>query len=221
MADPEERTLGPAAIDHIRKRLDTGKSFANALLVTLPLERGSVITYLPSAVSDDDAERFSSGGKFPVDASKTQHYTDSQGRRIHLARVPDDALPWAEARIRQHLESTGSAVCVIEDLIKEPTDRFWVTNPPIHVVPTFVGDEVYYAAFASDSLEFLDQAMRHAGGAWPGVLAALTSIDANDPIAGDRAIEPHQWRGLAERTVGLIIGAYDAEGYLVWSAPPS
>jgi hypothetical protein len=220
MTSATERTLGTTAIDYIRTRLTHDKSFAKALIGTLPLEGGSVTTWLPEEVSTDDAEKFTFGGKFPVDESKTQYHTDDTGRRISVERVPD-ALPWAKRMVRAHFESTISAVCIIEEPIAEASDAHWQNNPPKNLIPTFVGEEVYYVVFPSDTAEILKRGLRHAGGAWPGVLAALSYIDQDDPISDDRSIDPRQWRGLAERTVSLVVGAYDGEGYLIWSQEAS
>jgi hypothetical protein len=217
MPDASVRTLGEEAINYIRQRLEMGKTFAQTILHTLPLNEGSVVTYLPPDVTDEAAHKFKDGGKFAADPSTVRRYTDKHGVGVRIQRIPQDALPWVLSEVEDVLGESESRVCLVEDWTPRPSDPFWQKNPHKYVVPTFVGDEVYYVVFPHDSRDFLHHGFRHAGGAWPGVLAALTTVAPNDPIPSDRAIHAHQWQGLAERTTRLVVGAYDGEGYLIWN----
>lgn len=209
-----ERALGPEAIDYIRERLSTGKTLARHLLETLNLQQGSVITFLPSSVSEREALQFEEGALPRPDPSTFHYYTDKQGRRSRMEPVPN-TNPWLVSTIRPFLADDENRVCIFEEWALHPPYAHWSTNKSDIV--TFVEDEVYYVLLSGDAETRIHEAVRLGGGAWPGLLAAMTSMPADEPISSDtRSISRAHLRTLAERTKRLVVGVYDGESFLVW-----
>ena len=56
--DFRQLTLGPVAIDHLRKYLTRGHTLARRLLEVIDLDAGTVITFLPKDISLEAAYQF-------------------------------------------------------------------------------------------------------------------------------------------------------------------
>ncbi len=210
-----ERTLAPEAIDYIRERLLTGKTLAGHLLETLNLQRGSVITFLPSSVSERETLQFEEAALPRPDPSKFHYYTDAEGRSFRTEPVPNTD-PWLVSIIQPFLAGDENRVCIFEEWTSHSSDAHWSTNKSDIV--TFVEGEVYYVLLSGDAETRIRKAVRQGGGAWPGLLAAMTSMPAREPISSEtRGIRRTQLKTLAERTECLAVGAYDGESYLVWN----
>lgn len=207
-----ERQLGRSALLHIRKRLQAGKTFANRLLEALDLEEGIVITYLPDNVSDEGAHEFRHGGKLPPADESTWR------RGPGVIFIPkENTDEWLTARIESFLSKSSERVCIFEEGIARASDPFWSKKDGKREFVAFVGDEVYYVVRSAETADQVSDAVNYASSAWPGSLGALTTADPDDPILINREIDPAQWPVLAARTEALIVGAYDAESYLIWS----
>jgi hypothetical protein len=220
MTEYSERSLGPQAIDYIRQRLTHGKSLARHLLEALDLERGSVIACLPPNVGDQEALQFKEGGKLPhPDPSTFRYLTDEQGRTSRLEPVPNTD-PWLVSLVQHFLSQSADRVCIFEEFYAEPSDPLWSKKESKREAASFVDDEVYYVLVSGDSEEQLREAVGWSQQAWPALLAAMTSMTADEPIPSDRRnISPALLKPLAGRTERLAVGAYDGESYLIWSKP--
>jgi hypothetical protein len=219
MTDFAERTLGPEAVRYIRWRLETGKTFAHHLLDALDLDRGSVITYLTIDVSDEDAVKFREGALPLPDPSTFRRFTDAKGRTTTMVPKPNTD-PWLVTLIQSFLKSAPDRVCIVEDFLPLATDPFWSKAASERECATFVGDEVYYVLMSGDAEERLTKVVRRASSAWPGSLAAMTSMKQAQPVPREaRTVDPDQWLGFAEQTERLAVQAYDGESYLVWTKP--
>jgi hypothetical protein len=218
MTEYSERTVGAEAIDYIRERLSNGKTLARHLLETLDLECGSVITCLPPNVSDQEALQFESGAKLPrPDRATSRYYTDEQGRTSRLEPIPNTD-PWLVSLVQDFLSQSASRVCILEEFSFRPSDPLWSKEEARRQAARFVDDEVYYVLLSDDSHRRVEQTVRWSGGAWPGLLAAMTSMTTYEAISSDhRDMSPAQLKTLAERTERLAVGAYDGESYLIWS----
>jgi hypothetical protein len=117
--------------------------------------------------------------------------------------------------ISEHLVATSSRVCVFEDANTRPSD------PVFHRIKTPVftfENEVYHFARggAADSGEI--QQLIRAASSWLviGVLAALPSgvVLENRSEVPDATLD-----ALASGAEKIIVGAYDGEGYVIWSEP--
>lgn len=220
MTEYSERSLGPQAIDYIRQRLTHGKTLARHLLEGLDLERGSVIACLPPNVSDQEALWFESGGKLPRPHPSTFRYvTDEQGRTSRLEPVPNTD-PWLVSLVQDFLSRSIGRVCILEEWSWQPSDPFWSNDQARREAASFVDDEVYYVLVSGESEEQIREAVGWSRCAWPGLLAAMTFLAADEPISSDRRnISPALLKTLATRTERLAVGAYDGESYLIWSRP--
>jgi hypothetical protein len=219
MTEYFERSLGPQAIDYIRQRLTDGKTLAVHLLEALDLERGSVIACLPPNVSDQEALQFDEGRKLPPpDPSTFRYLTDRQGRTSRLEPVPNTD-PWLISLVDDFLSQSADRVCIFEEWSFQPSDPFWSIKGSRREAASFVDDEVYYVLVSDDPEQHIRDAVGWSKG-WPGLLAAMTSVAADQPIPRDRGnINPALLKTLAVRTERLAVGAYDGESYLIWSKP--
>jgi hypothetical protein len=219
MTECSERSLGPQAIDYIRRHLTDGKTLAGHLLETLDLEGGSVIACLPSNVSDRDALQFEEGVLPHPDPGTFRYLTDKRGSTSMLVPVPNTD-PWLVSLVQHFLSPSADRVCIFEEFYAEPSDPLWSKKESKRQAASFVDDEVYYLLVSGDSEVQIREAVGWSRCAWPGLLAAMTSMTTDEPISGDRRnISPALLKTLADRTERLAVGAYDGESYLIWSKP--
>jgi hypothetical protein len=91
-----------------------------------------------------------------------------------------------------------------------------MTSKAIEGVPAWRGEAGVFYALAGPSWdkEAVADLLDDAGAAW-GEFALLTT--ATPEQARDREVSGEELLGFIARAVGIIIGAYDGEGYLHWS----
>src|SRR5690606_34240342 len=137
-----------------------------------------------------------------------------QAARGRMVPIPNTSAILATI-ISEHLVATSSRVCVFEDANTRPSD------PVFHRIKTPVftfENEVYHFARggAADSGEI--QQLIRAASSWLviGVLAALPSgvVLENRSEVPDATLD-----ALASGAEKIIVGAYDGEGYVIWSEP--
>src|SRR4030042_1122977 len=98
IVDCIEYTLGPAALDFIRKeRLATGGTLAKLLLDTLHLDSGRVSVFFPPGFSLDQLQEDFEGGVLPPPPeSEWLHYVQDDGMKMTAVPIPEarsDLIP--------------------------------------------------------------------------------------------------------------------------------
>lgn len=213
----QERTLGVEAIEYIYSCLAKGKTFAS-YLSTLNLKKGRVITFLPIEVSEEVAKQFELGGKLPVPPPKAHiSFTSEDGSKWRMAPKPNINLCLVEI-IQKFLTKGQEHICIFEDALAKPSDPYMVSS----TVPWLAfNDEVYYfLSWRDTDSRKIEQVIKEASNVYPPTIGAMISVpDSREFTFEERKITIDQLKILAERTEKIIIGAYDGEGYLIWSKP--
>lgn len=214
-----ELHLGPEAVSYIRDCLANGKTLARYLLQRPDLESGTVTTFLPSDVGKEAATQFKWGGKLRRDPATFVYRTEPDGSRTRWEPVPNTD-PWLVSIIQAFLRAAEDRVCIFENALARPSDPVLSRSESRVLV---FDNEVYHFLSAADwASTIIAQAIREAGCPYPPLIGAMASAADEAGFSGEgRQISSAQLKVLAERTEKIVIGAYDGEGYLIWSKPAS
>lgn len=209
-----EIQLGGRANAYIREYLARGNTLAMHLLQQQDLGQGEVTTYLPSDISIEEAMRFTTGGKIQV-LTRSAHFLEgSDGSMWKVDPIPNTDSYLADV-IQAFLEETQDRVCIFEDATSKPNDP--VLSPSDERI-LVLQEEVYYVLFGrSASEEVIRQTIRDANSIWHFVCAMISFQSSEMSFCERRQITSHELQVLAKGTEKLVVGAYDGEGYLVWS----
>jgi hypothetical protein len=184
-----EIQLGNNADDYVHQYLDNGGALA-ARLSALPFAKGQMTTWVPVSTDLAHALRF---------------------RAAHT--VPHTAAVQAAADYIATYLAQGPLRCAIfEDLLAKPSDL----QLPGGLLPWFhVTDEVYYYLLANEANvgEVLNAIRMTYTFRF---LCALTAWPPNVSLPADHSETSQFLDFLAGATESIVVGAYDAEGFLVW-----
>jgi hypothetical protein len=211
----QEIVLGQEALDYVRDSLRVGKELAAYLLKALTLESGRVRTFLPVGLPTTEINRFSAGGKLPM-APVEKRTLVVAGKSAEVAAAPLPNLDVVLAStIKKYLNSEADALCLFENALASPGDG-WLSRAKVHSVVT--KSSVYHILRSEDTdSELIQQTVAKSKSIRPPLLGIL----AHYPLASSRfksgTIEPADLQKIAERTEELLVGAYDGEGFLIWS----
>jgi len=186
--------FGLEAIAYVRDQLSRGGNFA-AALQNLPLEEGKVLSYLPAGLDPAIAREFEESASLSsgLDVSG---YTEKTGNFIYT-----------------FLGTRSKRYAVFETYAHEDTP-FLSTK----AVPYFIysGDAYYFLTSQNVTLDDVLDAVAWAK-RYPFV-CALTSLPKDQLDIGLAQDVPSEVLGrFAARAEHVIVGAYDDEGYLIWS----
>jgi hypothetical protein len=207
-----EIRLGVAGIRYVSDQLSQGKTLARFLLQTQELSGGYVFTLLPFSVPDADAVDFRSA-VLPPPAPESQTITIGPDgtifRVVPISHMDDAFVPL----IYSYLQGGDDRLCIVEEELLRATDPVVFRREDRFVVHD---DEVYAVLLRDDSEERIKTTLLGANNPWL-TISALTSLPEALTILGDaRQITEDQLRACAQRAVGILVGAYDAEGWVLW-----
>ena len=215
--DPEmkgpllERRLEPFAVEYIQDRLREGNTLASEVLATVDFSCGHVSTCLPENVTLNSLADLRTGGKLPVPSSDLWRGTDRNGELLLMIPIPNSD-DWLIDQIKSFLTAKRSSVCIFEDSLKRPSDpvlRNISTRYATH------GNEVYHVLLNQDADRATIQSVVRAARSIPTFVGVFAEEEINP--ADISRLSDVKIRRLAERATGVVVGAFDGEGYLVWS----
>jgi hypothetical protein len=181
--------LGANAIEFIRSELSQGRDLA-ASIAELPLETGTTATYLPESLGTVELGDFGSGGVASGDENRK------------LAEL-----------IEEYLGRGAERICAFEHPAARKGDR---RSPGVSFFT--VGVTVFLFATGTTPRGQIEVAAREAH--WYPAIGILSSLSRGDPPVEHGSEQPASLLvKLVERTDHLLIGAYDGEGWLIWSRP--
>lgn len=195
--------LGAAGLVYVRECLEAGKTFSRLLLKTHDLNTGTAVTKLPAGIEEAAAKDFDSGGKLP----------ELYPRTSNLQAVPDsDFLLIPE--VNRFLSESSANICILEDSLANPTDPFLQS---VKTRYSAFQDEVYHLICQPDNnSDTISKTLRQAH-SWL-TIGALTSTPQETGICGQRGdLTLSNLTTMAQGTEVIIVGAYDGEGYVIWS----
>ncbi len=197
-----EIELGTEAMTFVTESLKLGETLSKLVLEVIDVKRGRVVTKLPSNVDEKAANDFKSGGKLPRLSSGI----------TNPEPVPNTDFFIVET-IRSFLDASSKNICIFEDASARATDPF--TKSLVTRFATF-GDEVYHWLCQSDDNDKILKTVQTAR-SWL-FLGFMTNI-SEEPAAcsENKPLKESELRRLALETKKIVVGAYDGEGYLIWS----
>lgn len=195
----KELEIDAQAVSYIRQELNEGDAFAQYLL-DLPLEDGRVISYLPSEV-------------YPMG---NQDFRQS----IFLStgiKIASEAKLKIQGFISAYLGKGGRSYAIFETLGR--TGDAWLTTTDISY---FIHDSKAYSFLTPEDsdLQSILEALRRARH-YPFVCGLTSLSDDDAQIQSFQETATSVLRNLAANAEHIVIGAFDAEGYLIWSRSSS
>lgn len=214
MIEPlQEITLGSEALDYIRESLSDGKALSKCLRSTLDLRSGRVRTYLPAGTTTTAINQFSVGGKL---RSRTEEVSAStrKGEIPNAVPIPNtDSM--LISKVRTHLESGHSAFCLFANALARPDDP-WLSQSKVRTL--VCGIDVYHFLTPDNkNSDFIRLTIKKARSIGPPLLGAFASSSPAASSLESGAVELAELQKVAEQTEKLVVGAYDGEGFLIWS----
>jgi hypothetical protein len=206
-----EFNLGDEGIKYIRKCLINGKTLANYLIRTCNLERGKLITFLPTDTNEEAVKQFTTGGKLKEEGLK-EEIIKPEGSKLTKVPTPNTDL-WLVSIIRSFLTTDVKRLCIFENALAKPSDP-WLSSKKMPVF-TF-HEEVYHFLLGTDAEnEKIGETIRIATSHL--FIGVMTSVPQETGFSlGGGEITSQELIGFAEKTEKIIVGAYDGEGYLIW-----
>jgi hypothetical protein len=182
--------FGTEAVSYIQSSLFDGDTLSRHLL-SLPLKNGQVTAHLPATVSSEMAQRFEVGG----------------------ITTRNNTVPHLVAFITTYLSGRGKPCAVFEAIERHGDLYLSLSKQPFFVH----NSEIYYFLGSQNRDSEKVRTVIQAARSYP-FIGVLTSLSESDPdIRVAQEVTESVLRKLAARTKHLLIGAYDAEGILVWS----
>lgn len=210
VSELREFSLGAEGLRYVASHLSWGHAFSKCVLERVDLSRGEVFTHLPPAVPTAEVVKFDQGGKLPTPPQETWRKTEG-GVAIPIPST----RPHLVQTISGFLSGPGS-VCVLENADASRSEP-WLERCEGRLA--FFGDEVYHVLEATTDEEAIDVSIRRAQSLWTFV-GALTSLGNRLSLPDDRGeLTQEIVDSLAERVEQVFVGAYDLEGYVIWSRP--
>jgi hypothetical protein len=204
--------LDSRGLSYVRECLSAGKELSRHLLTRLELEPGTVSTFLPVQVSKADVYKFETGGK--VTSAETEPAV-SLGGEHRIARILNMNEVLAEI-VQTHLKSAIDSFCLIEDEIAAPGDLS-LRNAQATVLTC--NQSVYYQIKRPQAdLNVIESVLRKASSISPPTVGSLGQCRLQtDSHEKDGQLGVKQLIEFAEHTEKVFVGAYDGEGFLIWS----
>ncbi|MDY7077420.1 MAG: hypothetical protein SXV54_10905 [Chloroflexota bacterium] len=182
------------AIAYIRDQLSDGATFGKRLL-SLSLEEGSVISYIPEELNPEGLSGFE--GSITLSTGLSM-----KGSNSRVVTFVSDFL------------SVHSKRYAIFETFANVGDNFRSTER----LPYFTfNSEVYYFVSQENEAEKILKVLKCARH-YP-LICGLTFLPQSQPfVKPSQALPIEIMEKLVTRTKHILVGAYDMEGYLIWSS---
>jgi hypothetical protein len=186
-----EVLLGKAAAGYIEDRLANGLGLARRVLAAHQIAAGRMRTLVPAESAESVVEKFEQGG---------------------LIRSPA-AYEWYVDWVRKFLCSGADHLCVLENSMAQAGDSGLLDRRKSRLVLS--GNEVYHVICAHEvTTENLKVAISEARSAWIS-LGFMTHAPPSWNLSS-RMFSPADLAYMAKNVEGVVVDAYDGEGWLVW-----
>ena len=196
--------LGSQATQYIRECLAQGKTLSKHILQLQDLEDGKVDTFVPDGVPTENVLNFREG-IHPFEPPTPP----KDGSALWIPKLTMDDLLADE--MYDYVRRSKDRLCVLEDELASPRDEY------LKLVKTrFLshGDEVYHLVCHGDDRSRVEETISQASGwLFVGVLSVMPKTLR--PKAA--ALTDQDLAEVARASRSVLVGAYDGEGYLVWT----
>jgi hypothetical protein len=205
-----KRELGNDSINYIQDCLHHGSTISKKVLKKINFNKGIFFTFLPLNVTEKEALKFDIGGKLVGSNKKIEIDSD-----LFMIEKPNCNLNLAD-EIRDHLQQKTENICVIENYLAKPDDP-WLNRATSNLF--FFEEEVYHLLLSNDADKDIILNTISESSSIPIFIGFMTSIDPNIQkyIGCKQYIKEEILTIMADRAEKIFVGAYDGEGYLIWS----
>jgi hypothetical protein len=209
----QEITLGPEAVDYFGRFVsgcDGRRHLSKFLSENFKFESGTIRTYLPPGVPLETIHQFEFGGKLPQPIERIKV---AGGYAVPIPNL-DVALV---ARIQAHLTAYDSAFCIFQNGVLRPNDPALRRLPPTHTL--ICEDTVCHYLNSSDKdlPDLIGKTIKVARSGGPPYLVGCAGKSAPVSSFQGEAIKSETLEEFAQRVDVIFLGAYDGEGFLIWT----
>jgi hypothetical protein len=206
-------SLGSDALEFLLQVLGNGMSLARLLHERCARQPGSIVTRFPAAVDLASLADFEVGGKLTAPLGSERYGHAADGTVHKMTPIPDTTADLAQF-ITGYLRGGGRRVCIFENYLARAGDS-WLRSASSRIF--FFGTEVYHVLCEGDDNPVtIANAIREAKSI-PIFVGALSSPEQDLCVRGKHVLSPEDLHSVAKRVDHTIVGAYDGEGYLIWS----
>lgn len=216
----KQYVLNNRAIAYIRYALGEGFSLARLLLNRQDLEEGHVVTFLPENLSEEQLYDFRAGGKLLVPPNAVLQTFDSLGRAIKIEPIPS-TLSHLALLIHDYLIKECQAIAVFQDGMAEATDK-WITQNQNYRIMIAEGRVYHFLTTEDAEPSKIERVVSKAETIYPPLIGVMAVVEAELLGRwGENRVEVsrEELSILAAQSDQIVIGAYDGEGYLIWTKP--
>jgi hypothetical protein len=195
--------LGHDAAPYIRECLAAGKALSRLIGSLHDVEAGTATALIPVA-GMPRARQFHAGGIFPWEIQRGQ---GPESRKVPVMSTRMEVA----ATLHRALGGLAGGLCVFEYALATRGDGFLAGKPSVLIC----GNDVYLYAWGHDR-QAIGEAMQEAV-SWPGVVGVASSLPVGFGIPETHVVSEAFLREVVERALYVVVGAYDREGYLLWT----
>ena len=208
-----EVVLGSEGVEYLVDRLREGQTLARDLARRGDLERGALTTFVPLTATPQQILNFRDGIHAEPPAETHVVVTQDDGRRSRLVPKPNTDSKLV-ALLSSFLMLNHSRVCLFENASAEPGHE-WLKRADVQIVTH--DSEVYHPLTSSMNEPDAILKVIRVSRSWL-FIGALTSVARGFKIDREtRKLSREDLSLLADRTERIVVGAYDGEGFLLWS----
>ena len=205
-----EYGLGADPTAYIRKELGNGRALSEALLRNCDLQNGRVVTHMPDDVDTKSLFKYAEGGKIPHEL-----HENPDGTRYGVPQI--DPREFIVLPIYNYLKSDPRGIALFEYTCASKEDPA-LKNMSSKLV--FFGADPFSYLGSAATLDEIRMAIGDAedGYGFRGVLSIAPADFV--PAAFPATLTRTQIDEIARMARGVVVGAYDTEGYLLWRQGP-
>lgn len=180
----------------------------------LDLESGKLSTFLPSGLTFEQVNQFCYGGKFPQPPAEQHKTVRFWGRDLKAVPTPN-AFDELISVIENYLKSGDSTFSIFENALASPSDP-WLKHTEIHTLTC--GPSIYhFLSPEQTSRHLIERTVNGSNSISPPLMGVLARFPKPTGFHSEGSLGLSELSKIAEQTEKLIVGAYDGEGYLIWS----
>lgn len=200
------------AVGYLTQQLARGKALAKCLLASVAFEDGDIVVLSAVALKPDETTQFESAHTVLSDARWKRITIGEMNARAYPTPRADGQLAGAICSLLSRPGYLG----LLENSLAGPSDA-WLSRAKSRLL--FHDAEVYHAVFGMErDKNRIASAIREAEhpGAFVGAVGRAPSELRSDMVSLC-TITGEQLGDFAKTVHSIFVGAYDGEGYLIWT----
>lgn len=191
----QDLALDTQALLFVEDNLRKGLTLSRQVLTCLDISGGSVVAYLPP----------------DIDTSTIKTRLSDEFRFGYITKL-GGTLNCIVEFVKSYLSAESRRIVIFENANASANDPRLDEDGNVLIF----GDEVYYMLSSKDSDEDVRNSIVSANSLWIhiGILTSVPDISDWDPKS---TLGSADISDLAKRVEHIIVGAFDGEGFLIWS----